>query len=85
MLTISHLPSTKSPSAVCGPHLFQWSGRTKASSLAALADLDLGFAGSHFYRHPIHAALAQLDLGSPLQLQPRGSQIVLPLDEYQQC
>jgi ATP-dependent DNA helicase RecQ len=42
-----------------------------------LADLDLGFAGSHFHRHPIHAALAQLHPGSPLQLQPRGSQIVL--------
>jgi ATP-dependent DNA helicase RecQ len=44
---------------------------------AGLADLDLGFAGSHFHRHPIHAALEQLEPGSPLQLQPRGSQIVL--------
>jgi hypothetical protein len=41
------------------------------------ADLDLGFSGSFFHRHPIHAALEQLEPGSPLQLESRDDQIVL--------
>jgi ATP-dependent DNA helicase RecQ len=42
-----------------------------------MADLDLGFAGSHFHRHPIHAALEQLEPGSRLRLEVRSGQIVL--------
>jgi ATP-dependent DNA helicase RecQ len=41
------------------------------------ADLDLGFPGSFFHRHPIHAALEQLEPGSPLQLESRDEHVVL--------
>ncbi len=41
------------------------------------ADIDLGFAGSHFHRHPIHTALEQLQPGSRLRLEARGDQIGL--------
>jgi len=41
------------------------------------AHLDLGFAGSFFHRHPVHAALEQLEPGSPLRLEDRDGQVVL--------
>ena len=45
--------------------------------LLGLDDVDLGFAGSRFERHPIHTALAELQPGSPLQFVAHGEQIEL--------
>jgi ATP-dependent DNA helicase RecQ len=45
--------------------------------LLGLDDVDLGFAGSRGERHPIHAALAQLQPGSPLRFVPQGELIEL--------
>ena len=35
-----------------------------------LADVDLGFAGRRYPRHPVHAAIAALEPGDPLAVRP---------------
>jgi ATP-dependent DNA helicase RecQ len=49
-----------------------------------MEDIDIGFAGSHPAGHPIHGALANLEPGSRLELQPRNGHLEL-LDSNATC
>ncbi|WP_305908033.1 RecQ family ATP-dependent DNA helicase [Methylomarinum sp. Ch1-1] len=53
----------------------------KSYEFLGLQDLDLSYAGSFAERHPIHRALAALDVGSVVSLCRQGDKIVVVSDQ----